>query len=281
MLTRREFLALCGITVIGSQVAGILLDDWFQDTPQFGRALRTANVRAAADPYARIVNRLWADSTTKIHSQHGTWLRVGDGYVAQEDLQLIEPYHPAVIVSTPSWVEVAAPVAVVRQWCATDAPLIARIGHGGVLRAVDRLDDWYAIEDAQGRLLGWSQTVHWREAHYESQRGLSHWMSIDLQQHTLTAYDHDHAVVNSSIAVNPTLRRGEYVIQHQQHGGFTSDGHQGIGWHQVFGNDFSLAGVYWHNRFGSPSTASGIQTTTMMARWLFGWLAVGSRVVVI
>ncbi len=68
-------------------------------------------------------------------------------------------------ISDHGWIEVVAPVAAVRQWCAPDAPLVTRIGHGGIVRVIDRLPGdtlWYGIASETGDLLGWSQAAHWK-----------------------------------------------------------------------------------------------------------------------
>ena len=66
----------------------------------------------------------------------------------------------------PSGDKSAGALAVVRAYCAADAPIVARIGHGGVLRVIDYLPPgqsdgigWYGVaDDESSALLGWTQT---------------------------------------------------------------------------------------------------------------------------
>src|SRR5690554_8060943 len=67
---------------------------------------------------------------------------------------------------SPFWGEVIAPIAPIRQYCSADAPLVTRIGHGGVAQIVDYLPGephgWYGIGNQNGQVAGWTQAIYWQ-----------------------------------------------------------------------------------------------------------------------
>ena len=164
-VSRRQFLQLAGITVLGHSV-GFEITDPLES--YYGRALEAAPVFRQPRPDAAQVTSLWPDSVVAITPAKGPWYHASEGYVPWAYLQPIrhQPSYPVQRPpSLPFWAEVRAPVAVIRQWCAPEAPLVTRIGYGGVMHVVDYLPgatDWFGVANADGTFTGWSQALHWQ-----------------------------------------------------------------------------------------------------------------------
>jgi len=56
---------------------------------------------------------------------------------------------------------------------------------------------------------------------------------------------------------------------------------QGVPYISYFFGFWALHGAYWHDRFGSPASHGCINLSPADARWLFNWIAVGDRVIVL
>lgn len=74
-------------------------------------------------------------------------------------------FAPAAPASTMWIARVDAPA---RQWCAADAPLLARLPAGSAAHLLDRLETpngaWLALADTTGALIGWSPAGAWTAA---------------------------------------------------------------------------------------------------------------------
>ncbi len=179
MLSRRQFLQAAGITLAAAPLTRFgfaAAAPSFE--PLYGRALATAPIYAAPDLAASITAQRWSDSIAPILDTRDGWYRLAEGYTPREHWQpLIVPAgrseSPA---APPFWGEVTGALAIVRAHCAADAPIVARIGHGGVLRVIDYLPasepggiDWYGVAgDDDSPLLGWTQTPAWSPARIDS-----------------------------------------------------------------------------------------------------------------
>ena len=135
-----------------------------------GRALTAAVVHSRPDDAAPVVGRLWPDVTTAIRESCDGWYAVEGGYVRRQDVQPMVAYAPGagdVPALLPVWGQVIAPVMPIRAWASGRAPLVTRIGYGGVLFLRDTLVDdrglrWYGVAvDESDRLLGWTAAPGW------------------------------------------------------------------------------------------------------------------------
>lgn len=291
--SRRQFLQLVGVTLLANQLKLPPLFDLPSHSPSAvcGRALSVVPVYSGQS----VVGQLWPDSVIPILGLEGDWFRVAEGYVRRVSLQPMQPYEPAEDVPLPEsafWAEVAGPVAAIRRWCAADAPLATRIGHGGVARVIDALPDertgkvWYGVAAEAGDLLGWTQAVHWRPAQAQVQTAPDRAVHIDLSTQRLMAWDGDQPVLRALISTSPSLPPGNYAVTGRQTGGFRfhspehPNAFYGLPWAVFFGNNRALVGVYWHNQFGAPVPGPAVQLTPLLARWLYGWLGDEGRVIV-
>ncbi len=299
--SRREFLQFSGIALLASRLD--LFDTAFafpHEAVYQGRALTAAPVFASPAVTASVARTLWPDSITPLLETRGDWYRVPDGWVRHELLQPMTPYTPPEVMPLPDvpyWAEVTAPVAPVRAWCAADAPLVTRIGHGGVAQVIDALPAdqpgmaWYGIADETGELLGWTPGVRWSALTLpESFQGLRSYstknlVEITLSTHMLTALEDNTAVLTAPVSLGADIEPASCMIQRRQPAITWSDGAEGqtrygVPWTIDLGAAGLLAGAYWHNRFGAVAPGPALQVPPALARWLYHWLNDGSAIII-
>jgi hypothetical protein len=289
MLTRRRFLQFTGIALVASRFDPLRLFTNALSSCEdvYGRALEAVPVYAHPMDSAPVQNQLWPDSVSPILDTMNDWYRVPEGYVHKTVMQPVRPYRgqkndmPSAL---PFWAEVAAPVVVVRQWCAADAPLVTRIGHGGVMQIVDNLGYWYGVASESGNLLGWTQANSGQISAVSNQRsvvsGQQRTAQIKLQSQQLTAIEDGQAVLRAPISTGSKITPGTYFVRQRQIGGGVVTGLHGVPWMTELDGGFTISGVYWHNRFGEPTPGAAVQVTPMLARWLYDWLGDDGMVVV-
>ncbi|MBI1279373.1 MAG: hypothetical protein GC179_14690 [Anaerolineaceae bacterium] len=291
MLSRRSFLQLVGASVAASTLRPNFSLFAAEDKFYQGRALTTLPIYYSRNLNAKPTANLWPDAITPILSHDDEWYQVPSGWVRREGLQPILPYDAKAyefVGAVPFWAEVAAPVAPVRAFCAADAPLVARIGHGGVSRVIDALpgepNGWYGIADQQGELLGWTQGVFWRPVNAEKNIGDDHRLSVDRERGLMSAYEGTKVVLEVPFSAGSGLQAGNFATQYGVIGGVSwqaNKRYEGIGWQTLFGEGQMIGGVYWHNQFGHPiHDGPAVQTTPLVARWLYGWLGEEAHIVV-
>lgn len=108
------------------------------------------------------------------------------------------------------------------------------------------------------------------------------WISVDLYEQTLVAYEGDvpvfATVISTGIPPNDT-REGLFPIW----ASLPQDGMSGaagapdayavesVPWVMYFDEGISLHGTYWHNLFGYRQSHGCVNLTVSDARWLYGW----------
>jgi hypothetical protein len=283
MLSRRQFLHAAGIAIAAAHLPRLTYvhastPQQFQ--PLYGRALVTVPVFAAPHQSAALFSHLWSDKVVPIQDTDGAWYRLPQGYAQRELLQpmLTPASHAQTDHAAPFWGEVTGAVALVRAWCAADAPLVTRVGHGGVLYIADRLTldgvNWYGVADTEnGELLGWSPASVWSSAVVENaEQTLT--LLIDQQAQQLTAFEHDQPLLTAPVSAAPALVPGTYTVTERKFTITPSPNYLGTPWALAFGANQHLSGAYWHNRFGTISTDSrpvgaAIEVAPALARWLY------------
>ncbi|MBL8162516.1 MAG: L,D-transpeptidase [Anaerolineae bacterium] len=271
--SRRTFLKLTGVLLSSAALPGWLF------TPEraaqaYGRALEAASVYRGRSTHSTLVTRLWPDSVIELLDADENWYQIEQGFVARHAIQ---PMNPATASNPPNgqpfWAEVCGPVAAVRAYCAADAPLLARIGHGGTARVIDRLPgqpvDWYGLAGDDGALWGWTQASLWQPAALPT-LALDYRLVIDTQSSQLTALDGDDVLLRAPFSLGAALPAGIYTAGEKRVNG-TAAGYHGVPWLITFGGQ-QIAGAYWHNRFGAPAAGPAVQLAPGIARWLYASL---------
>jgi hypothetical protein len=286
LYSRRNFLKIAGISLLGSQLAAAHVLGVDSVLIRHGRTLATLPVFASPQVGSAILTHLWADSVVQMLDVENDWLAIEQGFVERTKVQMMLPTPSADLTFTPSfpfWAEVIAPVAVVRQWCAADAPLVARIGHLGVLRVIDSLPGehhWYGVEADDGNLLGWTQALAWREVLPANRELTDPMLEIEQDTQMLTVYDRDSVMLRAPISSGASVASGEYRVSRKQAGGTSLAEIHGIPWRIEFGGG-DIVGAYWHNRFGTPIPGPAVQISPLVTRWLYRQVTEDSLVIVL
>jgi LysM repeat protein len=112
------------------------------------------------------------------------------------------------------------------------------------------------------------------------------WIQIDLSDQTLTAWQGDVAVLNTTISsgkdATPTVV-GDFAIQTKYESqDMEGDDYflPGVPWVMYFHEGFAIHGAYWHANFGYPTSHGCINMRIPEAEALFHWADIGTQVVV-
>lgn len=290
-LSRREFLKSSGIAVLAGTVGrlSLMLPSAPQIDALYGRALSVLTVYDSPSPSAVVINRLFPDSVVPIIDTLSDWYQLANGYAKRSDIQpMMLTNHTVPTPQLPFWAEVGGAVAIVRGWCAADAPLVARIGHGGVAQVVDMLPGeqhtWYALAD-EDTFLGWSSASAWIPVEAAPFEMDSVQLHIDIATREIQFLENHQPVMRAPIMLGRGLAAGNYAVhRHKRSVKYSLDDASkgyGVPWRIDFG-EYSLAGAYWHNDFGTDKILPGpdVQVAPAVARWLYERLPENSLVVV-
>ncbi len=304
-ITRREFLQFAGLSLAALHFPWVASAS---HQPLRVRALATVPLRARPNFHAPVIAVLWPDSIHYIQSHaNDDWIQIGDGFSPTALMQPMLPPDPDATITSqgfPTWVEVIAPFAAIRQYCAASAPLLARIGHGGVLWAERALvDDTGSIwlQTASG----WLQAHHiqrppeymnrrevLQRPHHPNTQTLSSQMIshpptlprrashskqlIIIHQHHIDAYENERHIMRLKCRVPKTLPR-QITITDMQPGQTVTDANgtrHGAPWHLIInGGALTIGGVYWHHDFNHAAKRHDyIELSALAARALYSWV---------
>ena len=293
MYTRRQFLQLAGIALAGSQLSPILSRFEAQAAephPFQARALEVANIHSHPDSDAAIVKRLWPDSVSPIIEPRGEWYRLADGFAPRTSLQPMKPplAAPLPTATIPFWAEVTAPAAPVRAYCGADAPLVTRVGHGGILQVIEFLPgepaSWYGVASEQGKLLGWTESPRWSPLHWTQEAPTRTTIELDTRLQRITLGEDGAPALQAPCSIGRDVLQGTYRVGERQPGrSLHTDGNLtlfGVPWRVMF-SDYDIFGAYWHNRFGDRIPGRSIQVTPVMAELLYTAVRENDSIIVV
>lgn len=282
-LSRRQFLQLAGIALFHTHLINFPVPTLHSS---YGRTLQAVPVRVRPDYTDDVIAHLWPDSIVSISPVQNNWYATQAGFVPKEAVQPVliqpttQPFFPSTI---PFWAEVLAPCAAVRQWCAADAPLITRIGNGGVLQVIDQLTGtphWYGVADERGELLGWSQASAWQPVKHQA-IDLPLAIILQARKQIMTIGTSGHTILEAHVACGEELPAGTYTVERHHVSGIRAGSFYGAPWPLKVGDHWTLTGAYWHNQFGVPTPGPAVQTTTYLARWLYEHCGPDSHMIVL
>jgi hypothetical protein len=287
-ISRRQFFQMTGVAILSTVIP---LPNFPAKAAPYGRTLIAAPVRHKPHETAAVKQQHWPDSILALAATNGYWHRTEQGYIARSHVQpmMIDPAaQPTSRIQTfPAWAEVSAAVAAVRQWCAPDAPLVTRIGHGGVAHVVDYLPgeiDWYGIAANSGDLLGWSPAVRWQPITEAIATRLPLKMVISQTSQRMNVSVEGKSLWEANISTGQSLQAGIYHIERDCAGGLCCAASQvayhGAAWPLYFSDQAAITGVYWHNQFGESVPGPAVQITPYLARWLYAHCGMGSSVII-
>jgi hypothetical protein len=212
----------------------------------WGRAFAETPVR---DAVGQVVRVLRPDEVTPLRPLHGTVVQLPDGRTDRRHLQPIaRPESRWVAPQEAGWVQVAAPYAALRRWCAHTAPLVARPGWGAVLYAETVLhmdaQDWLGLQ--LGDQTVWSPGAAWRTVDVPAAEIGSVRLELDAHRRRITVFDDERALWSADAAIPAAIVRGEYALLGRSPA--DSGDQPGAPWALDFGA-WRMTGAYWHNSF--------------------------------
>lgn len=279
-LNRRSFLKICGLTLGTGSAAEVVKTALAEERAAYGRVLYQTSVYQRPSLQAATQGRYLPDSVQPMLERAGDWARLPDGYIPSEALQpMLAAHNRPITDEFPIWLEVSAPYAPLRAWCAPDAPLRGRLGHGAVMQGLRALVDQYGARwlglDLGGEQIGWVQATQMQAALLPDLPAADH---ASLNGHKLTLYREGAAWLHLRVNRPAHLLSGTYQVIAKQ-AGYDNVNYTGIPWylgarHTLTGAPLELHGVYWHNRFGTE--APSLELSILAAKALYALLEVGA-----
>jgi len=280
-VSRRDFLKIAGITTtlaaMPTAISAILAS-----AGTHGRMLHLTDLyeRPALD--AKIAGQYLPDSIQPILAYRDGWVRLRHGFAPETNIQPMLTARTTRVDRIPAVVEVIAPYAAVRRWCAADAPLVARPGHGAVLEAVSALDDRYgdrwlqvALSEASN---GWIQAQQVQPVEpIPASRQAYH---ARIENHRLTLLSENHDIAQFALACPPDIPTGEHRVI-QRIPAFHRADYSGIPWRLETNRGLVVHGAYWHNQFACRNSESmTAELSVIAARSVYMLLSEGSSIFV-
>ncbi|MEO1667271.1 MAG: SH3 domain-containing protein [Chloroflexota bacterium] len=281
-ISRREFLQAFGISAASASLFGISVPGLELPTaPQVvqGRVLHNTHMAVRSSPSR--LRRVWADTIISIeefnNGLESEWYRVQDGGIPRVDVQPMQPYTPQATLPTklPVDAEVAGAVGIIREYADANAPLIDRIGHGGVMTVLDMIENrhgaWYSVAENDD-ILGWTQAIHWRTLPDVSHTP-NHRLKVRISRadSTLSVLTRDNPLFTTTISLPQHIMPGEHTITRKLRGtvGHRAKVYRGLPYEFALSGAPTMQAVYWHNAFGSGAPSPHIEMNTLTGKWLY------------
>lgn len=286
-LSRRSFLQISGLALAAGYISSPLWSALAQPAALRGRALLPAFV---TNGLGQPLRQLWPDSVVNIIDADERRYRLREGWVERAAIQPMMPAQPPdTWPALPCLAEVSGPVAPVRRACGADAALVARVGHGGVLHAIDTMRDergavtWLAVGATPDALLGWTPAQQWQPVTPELPTDGDRRLQMDSARGRLLAFEGDTEVAAAPVSLGEnTPASGTVRVIGRQPSASWPDGAttlSGIPWALRLHGGGLLAGAYWHNEFGTAVAGPTLQVAPAFARWLYAWLPDGADMI--
>lgn len=235
----------------------------------------------------------WVSIDETLEVKGRLWYRVDEtAYVLASDVlpaspstfhgtQLAEePQHPPAFIIVPSLNIRARPGAT------PDNPAVGILSRYDMINILSsqEVEDgiWYQIGDDQ-----YIHSAYVRVVHPVTRPGEigpdERWISVDLVQQTMAAYEGDRMVFATLVSTGRPpwfTPKGLYRVwiklaTGNMQGGIVERGDyyyiQDVPWIMYFSRDVGLHGAFWHDRFGFPSSHGCVNLSPLDADWLFQW----------
>jgi len=197
-------------------------------------------------------------------------------------------------------VNVPGSFAWVRSGPGTQYATVGRLGHGASITILEAVPGqavyrgqplWYRIGDGRYVYAGLVRTSGSASTPTPTpspppQANPGKWIEVILSQHKLIAWEGDHAVLTTIVAIGkpstPTVR-GTFRIYAK----YRYKSMSGPGYYQArvphamfFYGGYSIHGTYWHKKFGQSVSHGCVNVNLEDAARLYDWAPIGTKVVV-
>lgn len=281
-LSRRQFLQVFGIS-IGSlaltkaDLAYLAPKPPLYSDPIQGRTLVPTTVITTTG-----LKSLWADSIIPIYGTLNDHYQTDKGSILRRHVQPMNPLLPFDVTipkTIPFDAEVAAPTATIHQYADINAPIVTRIGHGGIMTILDTLENtrsgwWYQVGNAN-QILGWTQGLHWRELNIQPITKNDLKLAIHRTQKKLAIIKDQRSIMEMDILLPDNLSAGAFKGWKRNLSGsvVSNEGQSlhGVPYHFATSipEASQLYSVYWHNHFGDNHHLPTIELNVISGKYLF------------
>ncbi|HKI54816.1 MAG TPA: L,D-transpeptidase [Anaerolineales bacterium] len=319
-LSRRDILKLGGLTLGSLAFTPSLTDDLgFDDSNLVRVATTSVSVHSQPNDESRIVSTWYRDELVHVYGEvtadtptyNPIWYRVWGGYMHRAHLQKVKILYNNILPSLKEderrLVEVTVPFT--QPWRTSKAYGWQQLGfrlYFGSVHWAEAIEEgptgdlWYRIYDDLTGFPYHINALHVRpipleefspinpEIEVQNKR-----IEVNLTTQTLTAYEYDIPVLNTTISsgistvriagqISTKTPEGEFRIQDKMPAKHMGDGNlfadaddyelPGVPWTCFFTNQgHAFHGTYWHENFGVPMSHGCVNMRTEEAKWLFRW----------
>lgn len=155
--------------------------------------------------------------------------------------------------------------------------------------ATVQVDGWNWSLVGSGQWIIQKELAHIKPA--PRPQGAEKWVSVDLYEQVLTAYEGDTMVyatlISTGLAESHTNLGTFQVWRRVETTPMTGAMGEAISWSlpsvpyvMFFDNDISLHGTYWHDGFGFPRSRGCVNLTITDAEWLYNWVGDSGKLTV-
>lgn len=319
-LSRRDILKLGGLSFGSLAFTPSLTNDLgFDDSNLVRVATESVSVHSQPDDESRIVSTWYRDELVHVYGEitsdtptyNPIWYRVWGGYMHRAHLQKVKILYnnilPSLAEDERRLVEVTVPFT--EPWRTTKAYGWQQLGfrlYFGSVHWVEAIEEgptgdiWYRIYDDLTGFPYHINAMHVKPIPLETLAPISpdvevhnKRVEVNLATQTLTAYEYDKPVLNTTISsginsvrvagqISTKTPEGEFRIQDKMPAKHMGDGNlfadaddyelPGVPWTCFFTNQgHAFHGTYWHENFGVPMSHGCVNMRTEEAKWLFRW----------
>ena len=307
-LTRRDFLRLTSITLLGLPLKPLPPDD--RETPlYYGRVIFVyLTVYGRPSVYGRTMALHELETVLPIYAEvegedknayNNKWYRTRDGYIHSTNVQPVDirPNPPA-LISKPRLGEITLPY--------TDSYLRPDYASNTAHRLYYGSTHWVSGSKVDGRNRTWYELLNDRggdnyyvpvaavrliasdELNPLSPNAVNKSIRIDTTAQTITAYEDEAPVLTARTSSGGEFGSGkdfrtplgDYVIdrkrpsRHMAAGDLAADDAYdlpGVPWVSYFNGGIAIHGTYWHNDYGRPWSHGCINVSPPDAKWFYRW----------
>ncbi|MBS2027664.1 MAG: L,D-transpeptidase [Deltaproteobacteria bacterium] len=248
----------------------------------YGHAKPGAAIHAGPDAKSPRISRAAGDITLAFVDDAPLaakgWLRAVDGgYVSTDDVHLIQPSTFSGLHNPPDVVAFFLKTTKAKRIHGDPSSTDEEIARLAWREVID--EDHDVVHVPQGNVPRSAVRIAKKRERPAAIPPDAHWVVVDLDQQTLTAYEGDKLVFATLVSTGkPTFETGSglfqvwYKTRHTTMNGRREPYHvEEVPDVLYFHGPDGLHGTFWHERFGHTASHGCVNLSPADARWLFDW----------